>query len=409
MSHPLTGIKTVKELEIEKKVVFLRLDLNVPLTKDGVISDENRILAALPTIEHCLSRGAKLVIASHLGRPKKGNPTDRVQLSLEPVCARLTELTGKEVLLIDDPEDDSVKGMLKNLREDQMICLENLRFTEKEEANSTEFAQVLASYTDVYVNDAFGASHRAHASIAALPNLIAQKGVGFLIEKELNVLYKVQEQPKAPFVMILGGSKVSDKIPLIDRLIDKVDSFLIGGAMAYTFLKAKGIPVGKSLVEESQISFARHFFERMEARGKKILLPLDHLTAPNLEAGATLTQTSSDAIRDDSLGVDIGPLSVTHFSRVIAEAGTIFWNGPMGIFEREGCSKGTFGIARAVAESKGFSVIGGGDSASAVEMSGYKDKVDHISTGGGASLEYLQGTKLPGLAAVRAPKRSEVL
>jgi phosphoglycerate kinase len=289
--------------------------------------------------------------------------------------------------------------LLHTLRKDQMILLENVRFEPGETKDSEEFAQRIASYTDIYINDAFGASHRAHATIHALPKLIPQRGIGFLIEKEINMLDQLLENPKRPYVAVLGGSKVSDKIAVIEKLMEVVDAFIIGGAMAYTFLKAQGQPVGKSLVENDKLKYAKEMIERIEARNKTILLPVDHLVTTSISN--TTDAKISKTIGENELGVDIGPESLKKFNTLIAEAGTVFWNGPMGVFETPAFSKGTFGLAKAIAESKAVKIVGGGDSASAAEMSGYADKMTHISTGGGASLEYLQGDKLPGLEVLR--------
>ncbi|MBN8538289.1 MAG: phosphoglycerate kinase [Deltaproteobacteria bacterium] len=388
-------MKTVRDFEFQDKVVFLRLDLNVPLDK-GTITDENRINATLETIKYIQGKGGKLVLASHLGRPKSEKDKE---FSLEPVAKRLSEKLNMEVILVEDPKATAVKQLLHTLRKDQMILLENVRFEPGETKDSEEFAQRIASYTDIYINDAFGASHRAHATIHALPKLIPQRGIGFLIEKEINMLDQLLENPKRPYVAVLGGSKVSDKIAVIEKLMEVVDAFIIGGAMAYTFLKAQGQPVGKSLVENDKLKYAKEMIERIEARNKTILLPVDHLVTTSISN--TTDAKISKTIGENELGVDIGPESLKKFNTLIAEAGTVFWNGPMGVFETPAFSKGTFGLAKAIAESKAVKIVGGGDSASAAEMSGYADKMTHISTGGGASLEYLQGDKLPGLEVLR--------
>lgn len=391
----LKGIKTVRDFEFQDKVVFLRLDLNVPLDK-GTITDENRINATLETIKYIQGKGGKLVLASHLGRPKSEKDKE---FSLEPVAKRLSEKLNMEVILVEDPKATAVKQLLHTLRKDQMILLENVRFEPGETKDSEEFAQRIASYADIYINDAFGASHRAHATIHALPKLIPQRGIGFLIEKEINMLDQLLENPKRPYVAVLGGSKVSDKIAVIEKLMEVVDAFIIGGAMAYTFLKAQGQAVGKSLVENDKLKYAKEMIERIEARNKTILLPVDHLVTTSISN--TTDVKISKTIGENELGVDIGPESLKKFNTLIAEAGTVFWNGPMGVFETPAFSKGTFGLAKAIAESKAVKIVGGGDSASAAEMSGYADKMTHISTGGGASLEYLQGDKLPGLEVLR--------
>jgi phosphoglycerate kinase len=402
MASGLRGIKTVKDLVVKDKVVFLRLDLNVPL-KDGRITDETRITASLPTIQYLMDQGSKIVMTSHLGRPKTAEDK---KYSLEPVGKRLSELLKAEVILVEEPGGDAVKQLLMGLRKGQLILLENVRFVPGETKNSVEFAQRLAKDIDVYVNDAFGASHRAHSSIHALPELIKEKGVGFLIEKEIQMLDQLIENPKSPYFAVLGGAKISDKIAVIEKLIDIVDGFIIGGAMAYTFLKARGREVGKSLVEEDKLKYANEMMGRIEARRKTLLLPVDHLVSQGI-ADTTNTRVTTDAnMKANELGVDIGPRTIENFATALKSAATVFWNGPMGIFETAEFSKGTFAMAKAVADCPGLKIVGGGDSAAAAEDSGYASKMTHISTGGGASLEYLQGEKLPGLEVLRTKIRS---
>ncbi|MBK7962586.1 MAG: phosphoglycerate kinase [Bdellovibrionales bacterium] len=402
MASGLRGIKTVKDLVVKDKVVFLRLDLNVPL-KDGRITDETRITASLPTIQYLMDQGSKIVMTSHLGRPKTAEDK---KYSLEPVGKRLSELLKAEVILVEEPGGDAVKQLLMGLRKGQLILLENVRFVPGETKNSVEFAQRLAKDIDVYVNDAFGASHRAHSSIHALPELIKEKGVGFLIEKEIQMLDQLIENPKSPYFAVLGGAKISDKIAVIEKLIDIVDGFIIGGAMAYTFLKAQGREVGKSLVEEDKLKYANEMMGRIEARRKTLLLPVDHLVSQGI-ADTTNTRVTTDAnMKANELGVDIGPRTIENFATALKSAATVFWNGPMGIFETAEFSKGTFAMAKAVADCPGLKIVGGGDSAAAAEDSGYASKMTHISTGGGASLEYLQGEKLPGLEVLRTKIRS---
>lgn len=391
----LRGIKTVRDFEVEGKVVFLRLDLNVPMEK-GKITDYTRIDATLPTIKYLIDKGAKLVLASHLGRPKTSKDKE---FSLEPVAKALTERLHKEVLLIEDPNAKAVKQLLHTLGKEQIILLENVRFEAGETTDSEEFAHRLASYTDIYINDAFGASHRAHATIHALPALIPQRGIGFLIEKEIQMLDTLMENPKRPYIAVLGGSKVSDKIGVIEKLMDVVDAFIIGGAMAYTFLKAQGHFVGKSRVEDDKLKYAKELLERIDARNKTVLLPIDHVVSTGLtDVASAKVKKSFDEM---DMGLDIGPESLLRFGAMIKEAGTVFWNGPMGVFETPEFSKGTFGLAKIIAECRGITIIGGGDSAAAAEQSGFAEKMTHISTGGGASLEYLQGDKLPGLEVLR--------
>lgn len=404
MSLGLKGIKKITDFELKDQVLFLRLDLNVPL-KGSQITDDNRLRAALPTIRYAIEKGAKIILASHLGRPKDGVREEKY--SLEPVAKYFTEALKKEVLLVQDLRTDFMKMLLTTLRKDQIILLENLRFEAGETKNDPDFARVLSSVSQVYINDAFGASHRAHASIHALPEQMQKKGIGFLIEKEIEFLDRLLANPEKPYIAVLGGSKVSDKIEVIEKLIDLVDGFIIGGAMAYTFLKALNHPVGKSLVESDKIRYAKELMERMEARGKTILLPIDHIITESITD--TNCKTTSDvSIPEGYLGVDIGPKTREFFSAALSKARTIFWNGPMGVFETPEFAKGSFAIARAMAENTGVRVVGGGDSASAVQASGFAEKMSHISTGGGASLEYLQGERLPGLEVLRVKTSSQV-
>lgn len=396
----LKFIKTIRDFNLNEKVVFMRLDLNVPI-EDGKITDETRIRESLPTIKFAADQGAKIVLASHLGRPKSA--ADK-QYSLEPVATRLSELLGMDVLLMEEPKGGGLKGLLPGMKKNQLVLLENLRFEEGETKNSEELAQRWASFAQVYINDAFGASHRAHASIEALPKLIKEKGIGFLIEKEITVLDRLLENTDRPYLAIMGGSKVSDKIGVIEKLIDRVDTLVIGGAMAYTFLKAQGLPVGKSLVEEDKISYVKELIGRIEARHKSLLLPRDHVVTQNIHSGHGQVV---EQIPEGMMAVDIGPKTVGAYAAAIRAAKTIFWNGPMGVFETPGFEKGTFGVAKAVAENPGqMKIVGGGDSAAAAEASGHAKDMTHISTGGGASLEYLQGDKLPGLEVLRVKRES---
>ncbi len=402
MATGLKGIKSVRDLEVAGKVVFLRLDLNVPLD-GGNIGDETRILASLPTIQFLMEKGARIVMCSHLGRPKSKADTE---FSLEPIAKRLSELLKAEVILWEDIASDGIKSLLHNMKKNQLLLLENVRFEPGETKDSEELAQVWASYSDVYVNDAFGASHRAHSSIHALPNLLKTNGIGFLIEKEINMLDSLLDTPKRPYLAVLGGAKVSDKIAVIEKLLDIVDGFIIGGAMAYTFLKAKGYAVGKSLVESEKLNYARQMVERIEARNKTLLLPVDHLVSTSISDTKAARITSDVNISEIELGVDIGPKTISLYSAALHEAATVFWNGPMGVFETPEFSKGTFAIAKALAENSGNKIVGGGDSAAAAEASGFASQMTHISTGGGASLEYLQGDKLPGLEVLRTKVRT---
>lgn len=397
MASGLKGIKTIRDFELKDKVLFLRLDLNVPL-ENGKITDETRIVASLPTIQYAIDQGAKIIMASHLGRPKSKD--DKSQ-SLEPVAKRLSTLLNKEVILAEDPTSDAIKHILLTLKpQKELILLENVRYEPGETKNSEEFAHQLANYCDIYINDAFGASHRAHATIEALPKIMSKKGIGFLIEKEVQVLDSLLENPKRPYLAVLGGAKVSDKIAVIEKLLDIVDGFIIGGAMAYTFLKAKGVPVGKSLVETDKLRYSAEMIERIAARDKTLLLPVDHVVANSIDATEGRV-TSGVEIDEGYLGLDIGPKSISQFRTAIQEAATVFWNGPMGVFENPAFSKGTFSIAESLANSSCTKIVGGGDSAAAAEASGYASQMTHISTGGGASLEYLQGVRLPGLEVLR--------
>lgn len=405
MSKTLEGIKVIDQFELEDKRLFLRLDLNVPFDDEGNISDETRITAALPTIRYAIKAGAKIVMASHLGRPKK-MPEDREKFSMEPVANRLMEILNKEIMLIEEPGSDAPKALLAGLKPSQMIMLENLRFDPREEKNDREFAQKLASYTDVYINDAFGASHRAHASIVALPELVEKKGIGFLMKKEIEFLDKIKYHPESPFLAILGGAKVSDKIEVLEKLLETSQSIAIGGAMAYTFLAAQEIQVGASLVEKDKLKFAREILDRVGLREKRFLLPIDHVIAKSPKDANSVKVTDNASIPDGWMGLDIGPKTRAKYAEEIGRAKTIFWNGPMGVFEVKEFSEGTFAVAKAIAASNAVSVVGGGDPAAAAEASGLADQFSHISTGGGASLEYLEGVKLPGLEALRPPKRS---
>lgn len=406
-SKTLEGIKSIENFQLEDKHLFLRLDLNVPFNDKGEISDETRIAAAMPTIRYAIDKGAKIILSSHLGRPK--GPQDRDKYSLEPVAKRLSELLDKEIILIEEPRSHAPKALLAGLKPSQILMLENLRFDPGEEKNDRDFAQWMAGFSDIYINDAFGASHRAHASIVALPELMEKRGLGFLMRKEIEMLDRVRLNPEHPFMTVLGGAKVSDKIEVIEVLMDKVDSLIIGGAMAYTFLAAQNIPVGKSLVEKDKIRFAADLIGRAQARKKKILLPVDHKITQDIKDTTGVKTTDGVGIPDGWMGVDIGPKTAALYAAELKKAKTIFWNGPMGIFETPAFAEGTFAVARAITESPGVSVVGGGDSAAAAQASGLADKFSHISTGGGASLEFLQGDKLPGVEAVRAPKRSEVM
>ena len=399
----LDRITPIKDLPIENKRVFIRVDFNVPLEEqpDGsiVITDDARIVEALPTIKHAMERGARVILASHLGRPKKGPDP---KLSLEPVGARLAELLGIEVHIPEDCIGDAAKKVVYDLRAGQVCLLENLRFHPEEEKDDENFAMKLAELCDVYVDDAFGAIHRAHASVHALPKVVRECGCGFLLEKEITALGKIITNPERPFVAVLGGAKVSDKIPVLEALLEKVDALIIGGAMANTFLAAQGMNLQKSKIEDDKLALARTILEKAREKKVDLLLPVDVVVADNLHA-AQGTVVDVGSIPEGHMALDIGPKSLALFQKWFDKAGSVFWNGPMGLFERPAFSNGTFAVARALAASRAFTVIGGGDSASAVKLAGegVAEKFSHISTGGGASLELIEGKKLPGIEVLR--------
>jgi len=394
------AIKTISDLDIAGRRVFIRVDFNVPLTVEGnvsKVSDDTRIRESLPTIKLAIERGARVVLASHLGRPK-GKPDKKY--SLEPVAGRLAELIDADVTLTDEPVGDGARKVVNDLRAGAVALLENLRFSPLEEANDEGFSRALASYADVYVNDAFGTAHRAHASTVGVTKFVADKGLGLLMEREVKFLGRLLGEVDRPFVAIIGGAKVSDKIGVLDNLLARVDQMLIGGAMANTFLKAKGGRLGRSLVEDDKLALARAFLRRAEEKNVDILLPRDVVAAAGIKAESARV-VQSLAVPEDLAALDIGPETARGFADAIARAKTIFWNGPMGVFESDPFAGGTLAVARAVAGAAGaLSVVGGGDSVAAVHKSGVADKITHISTGGGASLEFLEGKKLPGLAAL---------
>jgi phosphoglycerate kinase len=397
-------IRSIEELQLEGRRVFIRVDFNVPLDAEGKVTDDTRILETLPTITHARKAGARVILASHLGQPKGSKPTP--ELSLVPVGERLAELTGCEVLVPDDCAGDGPRKLVRELREDRLLLLENLRFNPGETANDEGFARQLASLADCYVNDAFGAAHRKHASVAALPLLMPERAAGLLMLRELNALGKLMTGPEHPFVAVLGGAKVSSKIGVIEGLLPKVDKLVVGGAMAYTFLAAQGVALGRSRVEADQIPIARRVLLKAGNRRIEILLPTDHVAVagPRADTPSQISQIVNNAdFPADLMGVDIGPETAERFAAAIGGARTVFWNGPMGVFEVEPFDHGTFLVAQAVARSGAHSVVGGGDSVAALKGSGFLPFINHVSTGGGASLELLEGLELPGVEALRLP------
>jgi phosphoglycerate kinase len=406
-ANPLDGIRSIKELPIENKRLFVRVDFNVPLEHEGsgdktktTITDDSRIKEALPTIKHALERGARVILGSHLGRPKAGK--DNKLLSLEPVAARLAQLLGIDVVLPEDCIGDAARKVVYDLRAGQVCLLENLRFHEEEEKDDEGFARELAAHAEIYVDDAFGAVHRAHASVHGMAKLFRDRGCGFLLEKEIAALGKLVTGADKPYVAVLGGAKVSDKIAVIESLLQQIDTLVIGGAMANTFLAARGANVQASKIEGDKLPLARTLLEKAQQKNVKVLLPVDVVVAKGLEASSGQTVEAS-AIPEGTMALDIGPKSVEAFARAFDGAKTIFWNGPMGLFERKPFAAGTFGLAQAMGDSEAFTVVGGGDSAAAVHAAGggIAAKMKHISTGGGASLELLEGKKLPGIEVLR--------
>ena len=389
-------MRTIRDLSLTGKRVFIRVDFNVPL-EDGRISDDTRIRASLPTIDHALGQQATVILASHFGRPK-GKP--KPEFSLKPVAEHLSQLIDRPVAFAPDCVGEPATTAIAQ-NPGGVILLENLRFHKEEEANDPGFAKALASLCDAYVNDAFGAAHRAHASTEGIVRFVKDAAAGLLMAAEVEYLSKALKSPERPFVAIMGGAKVSDKLEVIENLLSRVDALLIGGAMAYTFLKAQGLPTGKSLVEDDRLDNARDLLERAKAKGVALELPSDYVVAPKMESGVPAqVLAAGDPAIGDQMGLDIGPETVARFVKIIAGARTVVWNGPMGVFEIDEFAAGTLGIAQAVAAVKGITIIGGGDSVAAVTRTGLADRITHISTGGGASLEFLAGRTLPGVAAL---------
>jgi len=389
--------KTLKDIDVKGKRVFCRCDFNVPLNDKGEITDDTRIQAALPTIRYLIDQGAKVILASHLGRPK-GKP-DPV-FSLCPVATHLSQLLGQQVIMAPDCIGDNIQLLANQLNQGSVMLLENVRFHRGETDNDPAFAAQLAALGEVYVNDAFGTAHRAHASTEGVARLLQPAVAGFLMEKELQYLGGALAKPERPFVAILGGAKVSDKITVIKNLLNKVDAILIGGGMAYTFLKAQGVEIGQSLVENDRIALAAELLDKAQKQGIKFLLPTDHLVAENFAADSPFVIAQNASFPVTGMGLDIGPETIKTYQQQIDSAKTVVWNGPMGVFEFDNFAKGTFAIAEALAKSDCLSIIGGGDSVAAVNKSNLQDQMTHISTGGGASLEFLEGKDLPGVVAL---------
>jgi phosphoglycerate kinase len=390
--------QTIEDIEVKGKRVLVRCDFNVPI-QNGMITDVNRLVGAMPTINYLIEKGAKVILCSHLGKPN-GEP--KPELSLAPVAKRLSDMLDKEVVFAADPNvvSDKVKSAVDQMKDGDVLLLENTRYRKEETKNKENFSQELASLADVFVNDAFGTAHRAHCSTVGVTEFVETSVCGYLIQKELKFLGEAVDHPVRPFVAILGGAKVSDKIDVIANLLEKVDTLIIGGGMAYTFLKAGGYSIGSSLVEEDKVEYAKDMMQRAESKGVKFLLPVDHIVADRFSAEAEPVVTDNQNIPDGYMGLDIGPKTAEIYSGAISIAKTIIWNGPMGVFEFANFAKGTIAVAKAMSLVDGTTVIGGGDSAAAVNQLGFGDKMTHISTGGGASLEFLEGKLLPGIEAL---------
>lgn len=389
--------KTIEDVSVKGKKVLVRCDFNVPI-QEGKITDENRIIGAMPTIEYLVKNGARVILCSHLGKPKEFD----AKFSLKPVADRLSEILGQIVVFHSEEEvvGEKSRAAAASLEDGQVMLLENTRFRKEETKNGEAFSKDLASIADLYVNDAFGTAHRAHSSTVGVTEFVEESVCGYLIQKELKFLGEAVDSPERPFCAILGGAKVSDKIKVIENLLTKVDTLVIGGGMAYTFLKAQGFEVGKSLIEEDKVEYAKKMIEDAKAKGVEFLLPVDHIVAAEFNKDSAPVVTSDENISADFMGLDIGPKTAENYASVVAKAKTVIWNGPMGVFEFENFAKGTIAVAKALADSDATTVIGGGDSAAAVNILGFGDKMTHISTGGGASLEFLEGLVLPGIDAL---------
>lgn len=390
---------TIEDIEVKGKKVLVRCDFNVKM-ENGVITSDKRIVASLPTIKYLIEKGAKLILCSHLGRPKgQVNP----EFSMKPVAARLSELLNQEVKMADDVVGDSAKALAADLKEGEVLLLENVRFEPGETKNDPELSKKFADLAEIFVNDAFGSAHRAHSSTTGVADHLPAV-CGYLIQKEIQFIGGALENPKRPLVAILGGAKVSDKIGVITNLIEKCDTIIIGGGMAYTFFKAMGNTVGTSICEDDKIDAAREMIKKAREKGVNFLLPVDNIVGKEYSADTTFMRIYSDSIPDGWMGLDIGPITTELFAKSIQGSGTVIWNGPMGVSEWENFANGTIGVATAIANSGAISIIGGGDSAAAIQKLGFADKMSHISTGGGASLEYLEGKELPGIAALNDKK-----
>ncbi|MBR5337420.1 MAG: phosphoglycerate kinase [Lachnospiraceae bacterium] len=390
--------KTIDDINVKGKRVLVRCDFNVPM-KEGKISDDTRIVASLPTLKKLIADGGRLILCSHMGKPK-GEPLP--ELSLAPVAKRLSELLGKEVVFAknDNVVGDNVTAAVNNMKDGDVVLLENTRYRAEETKNGENFSKELADLADIFVNDAFGSAHRAHSSTVGVASFVDTVVSGYLMKKEIDFLGNAVEDPKRPFVAVLGGSKVSSKISVIDYLLEKVDALIIGGGMAYTFVKARGGKVGKSLLEDEYLDYSKKMFDKAKEKGVKLLIPVDTVVAKEFSNDVPNHVVKIDEIPDDEMGLDIGPETVKLYIEALKDAKTILWNGPMGVFEMSNYAKGTQELAKAMADMDAITIIGGGDSAAAVKQFGLEDKMTHISTGGGASLEFLEGTELPGLAAL---------
>ncbi|MCW6060184.1 phosphoglycerate kinase [Clostridium sporogenes] len=390
--------KSIEDIDVKGKKVLVRCDFNVPLN-EGKITDENRLVGALPTIKYLIEKGAKIILCSHIGKPK-GEP--KKELSLLPVAKRLSEMLNKEVIFADDDNvvGENAKKAVEDMKDGDVVLLQNTRYRKEETKNEEVFSKELASLADVFVNDAFGTAHRAHCSTVGVTNYLEEAACGYLIQKELKFLGNAVEKPERPFVAILGGAKVSDKINVINNLLDKVDTLIIGGGMGYTFLKSQGYTVGDSLLEEDKVEYAKEMINKAKEKGVNLLLPVDITIADRFDKDAKPIITEDQNVGEGYMGLDIGPKTAKIYSDAIKSAKTVIWNGPMGVFEFKNFANGTIEVAKAMADSDAVTIIGGGDSAAAVNILGFGDKMTHISTGGGASLEFLEGKELPGIAAL---------